>query len=90
MAETENLGKRKRRKKGNLAQLRGVLWMSLLELESLAASDDPELKVKACNSLAALSRAYLACLEVANIETRLAMLEERVQHVQPHTNGVLH
>jgi hypothetical protein len=90
MAKTEPLRQRKRRKKGNLAQLRGVLWMSLLELETLAASGDADVQIKACNALAALSRAYLTCIDVSDIESRLQELEGWKATMHPHANGRYH
>jgi hypothetical protein len=84
--KTQGLGKRKRRKRGSLGQLRGVLWASLLELEALAGSSEPETQIKACNALAALSRAFVTCLQVGDLEKRLSEVETRLSQSNT-TNG---
>jgi hypothetical protein len=86
MAKVESLGNRKRRKRGSLGQLRGALWESLLRLEALVQDDDPDVAIRAANSLGVLSRAYIACLETGDIESRLSQLESRLETTQ-HTNG---
>lgn len=84
--KTNNVGTRKRRKKGSLGQLRGVLWGSLLELERLASESDPETQIKACNALAGLARAYLSCVETSDFEQRITALEDQI-HIRSQENG---
>lgn len=67
----------RRRKPGDIGQLKRVLWGSLLELEAIIlADDDPVMKVKASHALGTLAGSYVKCLEVGDHAERLAAIEE--------------
>ena len=65
----------RRRKPGDIGQLRRVLWGSLLEIEDLLSSDDPTIKIKAAHALATLSGCYLKALDVGDLAVRLDRVE---------------
>lgn len=86
--KTDSLGRRRRRKPGDIGQLRRVLWGALLELEEKIHYADIDSKIKACNALANLARTYLAATEQADFESRITALEQQVNQYQPvATNG---
>ena len=68
----------RRRKPGDLGQLRRVLWEVLLEAESLARTGSPETRLKAMHALGTLSGSYLKALEAHELERRVRELEARV------------
>jgi hypothetical protein len=82
----QGLSPRKRRRKpGDLAALRRVLWSVIVEVEALMDDDgnaDPRvhqaLTLKAAHALAQLSGAYTRVLEGADLETRIVALEAAV------------
>jgi hypothetical protein len=77
----------RRRKPGDLAQLRAVLWGVLLDVESICADEagDNAMKIKAAHSLATLAGAYLKVTETHDLEKRLEALEA-VNHATKVTN----
>ncbi len=77
-AKTKRL---RRRKPGDLGQLRRVLWEVLLEAESLARTGSPEVRLKAMHALGTLSGSYLKALEAHELERRVQALEGRVSEI---------
>lgn len=67
----------RRRKQGNLGQLRAVLWTVLLEVEAIALdpSMDNATKLKAASALATLAGSYTRAIETGDLEKRLEALE---------------
>jgi hypothetical protein len=66
----------RRRKSGDIHQLRRVLWGVLIEIEGeVLSAETVDAKVRCANSLAQLSGSYLKCIEVADIAARLERLE---------------
>ena len=76
---TAKFANKRRHRPGDLSSLRRSLWASILTCEELHDSPDPHIRLKAIHGMASLSRAYLATLEVAEIEQRLVALEGRLQ-----------
>lgn len=68
----------RRRKPGDLAQLRAVLWGVLLDVEGICADskEDNAMKIKAAHSLATLAGAYLKVSETHDLEKRIEALEQ--------------
>jgi hypothetical protein len=66
----------RRRKSGDIHQLRRVLWGCLIEIEALVLwGENDEKRLRAANSVAQLSGSYLKALEIADITERLERLE---------------
>lgn len=67
----------RRRKQGNLGQLRAVLWGVLLEVEAIALDPNAERaeKLKAASALATLAGSYTRAIETGDLEKRLEALE---------------
>ena len=76
--KTEQNKRLRRRKPGDLAQLRSVLWGVLLDVEAICGDKNSsnEIKIKAGHSIATLAGAYLKATEQGTFEERLARLEE--------------
>jgi hypothetical protein len=82
--------RKRRRKPGDLAQLRAVLWQTILEVEALMEAplvddygeEDPRghqaLVLKAAHALAQLSGSYSRILESGDLERRIVALEAAV------------
>lgn len=68
----------RRRKPGDLAQLRAVLWGVLLEVEAIAQDPNAERaeKLKAASALATLAGSYTRAIEAGDMEKRLQALEQ--------------
>jgi hypothetical protein len=68
----------RRRKPGDLGQLRAVLWGVLLDVETVCADteEDKALKLKAAHTLATLAGAYLKVSETHDLEKRIEALEQ--------------
>ena len=74
----------RRRKPGDIHQLRRVLWGVLLEIEAEVLSTAiTDTKLRAANSLAQLSGSYLKCIEVADIAARIERLEAAASEREP-------
>ncbi|WP_036258703.1 hypothetical protein [Meiothermus cerbereus] len=71
----------RRRKPGDLGQLRAVLWGMLLEAEHIAQDRtlDENIRLKAISALATAAGAYLKATEQGDLENRLKALEERLK-----------
>ena len=74
------MARKRRGKPGDLAQLRAVVWRTILEVEALldarpAAND---LVLKSAHALAQLAGAYRGILEVTDLDKRLTVIEERL------------
>ncbi len=66
----------RRRKSGDIHQLRRILWGVLLQIEAeVHLSESVDTKLRAANSLAQLSGSYLKCLELTDIAARIERLE---------------
>lgn len=80
MSAGENVKSKRlrRRKPGDLGQLRRVLWETLLEAESLARTGTPHERLRAMHALGTLAGSYLKALEAHELEKRVKELEERV------------
>ncbi len=76
--------RKRRRKPGDLTQLRAVLWQTILEVEQLLADDcPPERVLRAGHCLAQLAGAYSKLVETIDLEQRIQQLEaaaERRDH----------
>jgi hypothetical protein len=72
----------RRRKPGDLAQLRAVLWGVLLDVETICTDEDTDKpsKLKAAHTLATLAGAYLKVTETHDLEKRIEALEGTVNH----------
>lgn len=74
----------RRRKSGDIHQLRRVLWGCLLELEAdILDAPDANQRIRAAHALGTISGAYLKALELADLETRLAAIEARLGDPAP-------
>ena len=67
----------RRKRPGNLSQLRTVLWAVLLEVETIALDPyaDRAEKLKAASALATLAGSYTRAIEAGDLEKRLQALE---------------
>lgn len=66
----------RRRKSGDINQLRRILWGVLIEIEhEVLWPDSVDTKLRAANSLAQLSGSYLKALELTDVVGRLEALE---------------
>lgn len=74
----EKQKRKRRRKPGDLGQLRAVLWEVLLEVEALVQDDaqDDDRKLRAVHALATLAGAYLKTTEQHDLEKRIEALEQ--------------
>ncbi|GIW28192.1 MAG: hypothetical protein KatS3mg070_1555 [Meiothermus sp.] len=81
MATIAQVTRLRRRKPGDLKQLKAVLWNVLIEAESIALDRTLEAatRLKAIHGLSTAAGTYLKTLELADLEARLEQLEERVQ-----------
>jgi hypothetical protein len=73
---------RKRRvKPGNLADLRRVLWQTIVEVESLLDARPPstELVLKSAHCLAQLAGSYTRLVEIESLEQRIQALEQAAE-----------
>lgn len=77
MALTE-IGRKRRRKPGNLAALQRTLWAGLLRIEDVLNDPNPDRAIRAAHALAALSGSYLKALELTDLEARVAALEAQL------------
>ena len=75
------MARKRRHKPGDLTQLRRVLWEVILEVEALL--DGPqrsaEVVLKSAHALAQLAGAYRAVIETADLEERIARLEQAAE-----------
>ncbi|WP_157202684.1 hypothetical protein [Calidithermus chliarophilus] len=78
---TPKLKRLRRRKPGDLGQLRAVLWGMLLEAEAIAqdGAQDVHARLKAISALATTAGAYLKATEQGDLEARLQALEQALQ-----------
>jgi hypothetical protein len=78
----------RRRKPGDLAQLRAVLWGVLLDVETICTDEgtDKPSKLKAAHTLATLAGAYLKVTETHDLVKRIEALEGTVSHESKLTN----
>ena len=77
---------KRRRKPGDLSQLRAVLWRMIVEVEDLLDARPPsnDLVLKSAHALAQLAGSYTRLCEVSDHEARIQALEsqeERHGHV---------
>lgn len=78
----------RRRKPGDLGQLRAVLWEVLLEVEAIVKDPvtDQDRKLRGASALATLAGSYLKTLELHEVLPRVEALEARLEG-RPVTNG---
>jgi hypothetical protein len=80
--------RRRRHKAGNLADLRRVLWDTIIAVEALLDTRPPssDLVLRSANSLSQLAGAYTRLMDSIELEARIATLEEAARHDQarPH------
>jgi hypothetical protein len=71
------MARKRRSKPGDLAQLRAVLWQTILEVEGLLDTRPPsnDLVLRSAHALAQLAGTYTRLVETADLEKRLAALE---------------
>jgi hypothetical protein len=69
------------RKPGSVAQMRGMLWEALLEASSIVEdeSSTEERKLKGMHALAQLSGCYLRAVEVGDLAKQIADLQEAMK-----------
>mgnify|MGYP001105632515 CR=1 FL=1 len=72
----------RRRKPGDLATLRRVLWTGVLSAEELLGSENPELKLRAVHAIAQVSASYAKLCESSDLEARIVALEQEL-HREP-------
>ena len=74
------MGRKRRRKPGDLAALTRVLWQALLEAEEILLAEDsePEMRLRAANTLSQASLSYLRLIETGEYEARLRAIEEKL------------
>jgi hypothetical protein len=72
--------RKRRRKPGGLAALTRVLWQALLEAEEILLAEDsePEMRLRAANTLSQASLSYLRLIETGEYEARLRAIEEKL------------
>jgi hypothetical protein len=77
------IGRKRRRKPGDLAALTRVLWQALLEAEAILLAEDsePEMRLRAANTLSQASLSYLRLIETGEYEARLRAIEEQLHLV---------
>jgi len=74
----------RRRKPGDIGQLRRILWGVLLQVEAeVHLSESVDTKLRAANSLAQLSGSYLKCIEIADIAARIERIESTLGDSDP-------
>jgi hypothetical protein len=75
------MGRKRRIKAGNLADLQRVLWRTVVEVEALldARPVSNELTLRAAHALAQLAGAYRALTESISLEDRITALEHAIQ-----------
>jgi hypothetical protein len=66
-----------------LAALTRVLWQALLEAEEVLLSEnsEPEMRLRAANTLSQASLSYLRLIETGEYEARLRAIEEQLHLV---------
>jgi hypothetical protein len=71
------MARKRRRKPGDLLQLRAVLWQTIIEVEALLDTRplSNDLVLKSAHALAQLAGSYTRLVETADLEQRLAKLE---------------
>lgn len=80
---TEKPMRLRRRKPGDLGQLRRVLWGCLLELERDILDGDTNQRIRAAHALGTLSGSYLKATQASDLEARIEALEARAAGVSP-------
>jgi hypothetical protein len=77
------MSRKRRRKPGDLAALTRVLWRALLEAEEILLAEDsePEMRLRAANTLSQASLSYLRLIETGEYEARLRAIEEKLHLV---------
>jgi hypothetical protein len=77
------IGRKRRRKPGDLTALTRVLWQALLEAEEILLSEnsEPEMRLRAANTLSQASLSYLRLIETGEYEARLRAIEEKLHLV---------
>jgi hypothetical protein len=75
------MARKRRSKTGDLAQLRAVLWQTILEVESLLDTRPPsnDLVLRSAHALAQLAGSYTRLVETADLSKRLEALELAMQ-----------
>lgn len=73
--------RRRRRKAGDTAALRRVMWETILRTEEILIDPDatPEVVLRAANAIATLGGAYSNVTKAHEFEARLAELERRAE-----------
>jgi hypothetical protein len=83
MTDTEDTsvtkGQKTRAQIGSKRLLKVKLWKGVLRAEELLASEDPQLALKAVNSLATIGGVYQKMLFSEELEGRLYELEESLK-----------
>jgi hypothetical protein len=79
------LAKKRRRKPGDLDQLKAVLWGALCEAETvLRETSDEERVLRACHTISQASAAYLKLLETGELERRIQAMEQQLFGTNGH------
>lgn len=70
--------RQRKRKPYSLKQLQVIMATAIRELESIYMNgDQPDQKIRAINSLSSLCNSYAKLTETADLEERIAKLEEK-------------
>ncbi len=73
----------RRRKAGDIAQLRTILWNLLLDVEALFQDQsEPDVKLRSIFALSTLSGVYLKATESFTLESRLTTLEKELHDLR--------
>jgi hypothetical protein len=73
---TEKPTRKRRRKAGDIATLRRVLWASILASEQLLIDNDPDRRLRAVHALTQASATYARLTETSDLENRIVALEQ--------------
>lgn len=74
--ETEKTRRKRRRKPGDLAALRRVMWEAILAAERIMDEGaSPDTRLRAAHALSALAGQYLKAVETTDLEQRIEALE---------------
>jgi hypothetical protein len=73
--------RKRRRKPGDLIQLRAVLWQTIIEVEALLDTRPPsnDLVLRSAHALAQLAGSYTRLVETVDLEQRIQALEQAVE-----------
>jgi hypothetical protein len=71
----DEIGRKRRRKPGDIGSLRRTLWASIVTLEGHLGNTDPQIAIRAAHALGTLSGTYLKALELLELGNLAARLD---------------